>query len=285
MAIFETLFGFLTGSAAAAAGAGINAHNRKKRWNEYQASEDAKLQAKVQYGDAVRAAEDAETAKDRQRLERLMGHTIEQDLAIKRYYNLPREFELACNELDKSFEAFKAQHPPGSPVRIADIQYKCSWNQIINASEFTYYPVYNEEYLPLNPDVYEKMVKRAFWRRPITSYDGPDMVGDSRIVRKYYVAPGTYALGKAREQLIREGYLPSNCRDHLWVNWNPYIRWTGSHWNEEFHSNMDIGYRFELHWTIPDIIPDPHFAQYQLYERQQCYEMQHPEHFKQGGTT
>ena len=115
-------------------------------------------------------------------------------------------------------------------------------------------------------------------------YEGPDVIAGSQCVRTYYVDPGTYALGNARKEIIREGFLPSNCRDHLWINWSPYVRWTGPHWNNEFHSEyMDLGHCFELFWLTPDTIPTPHFAENLIYDYQTAYEKKHPEHFNDGG--
>lgn len=276
MGVFESLFGFLTGSAAAAAGAGINHHNKKKRWNEYVAQEDAKLQAKVDYAKQLRDAEDEETRAFRRQLEGWIGGPLEEDQKKKRYYNLPREFELAIRRLDVMYAQFKQSHPPGSSVRHFSAKFTTSYNTTIGQVICDFVPEYQEKILPYETKAYEAAVREAFWKRYLTTYKGPKELNGKRYAVTYFVGPGMYALGEARQQIIREGFLPSNCRDHLWINWSPYVQWTGNEWNREFHTAVDLAPRFDSTY----VIPHPSYAVHKINETQRAYEKQHPERFK-----
>ncbi len=285
MALFESLLGLLVGGTAAAAGAGINHNKKKKRWDAYRASEDTKLQEQVNAAQQLRDAEDAETKAFRRELESWIGGRLEEDQKHRRYYNLPLEFELACKNLDEMFQKFQKANPPCTEVKIAEIKRTCSWNRTFNQADWHFYPVYHVEVLPSDPAAYLTAVKRAFWRRVLDKYNGPDVIADRPCVRTYYVDPGTYALGHARKQIIRDGFLPSNCRDHLWINWSPYVQWTGEHWNCEFNSgHMDLAPRFALFWLTPDSIPNPHFGENVITDYQKTYEKKYPDHFQNGGS-
>ena len=280
--VFETLWGLITGCAMTATGAGINAYNRRKKQKAYEAEQQDRHIALLTRAQMARDAEDAERAAFRVELESWIGGPLEADQRRKRYYNLPREYELAIQRLDVMFEQFKREHPPGSSVRYYDRKYECSYDQVLRRAVGNYVLKNIDEVLPYTPTLYDDYIQKAFWRRSLATFRGPDNLGKDHRIVTFHVDPGTYAVGEARKQIIREGFLPSNCRDHLWIDWSPYVRWLGHEWNEEFHSCVDIMPSFALMWYSP-AIPHPKTDQHFAYDNQRNYEKQHPEHFHTGG--
>ena len=277
MGVFESLFGFLIGGGLAATGAGINAHEKKQRDRELQREKDDKLNKELAYAALLKSNEDQEIRAFRIELESWIGHTLEEDWKHQRYYNLIREYELAVQYCDDLLAEFKKQHPPGSIVSIITRKLGVYYDHELQRSMYEMLPTNHEIALPYNEAVYNTQIADVFWEQEIITYRGPIKVLDETKIVTYGVGSGIYALGEARKQIIREGFLPSNCRSKLWVNWSPYVTYRNDLWNKEFYTAVDLYGYFSAELRKPNIRDQWNIDR--IREQQQAYEKCHPKHF------